>query len=526
LKLHRFVICFLLSAVALAQTPRVGQTLLVVPFENRSKAPGIEWIGDAFPELLRQRLNSPTLYAVPREDRLRAYDRMGIPVGLRPSRATIYRMAEQLDVDYVVLGDYTFDGRTFTTTAELLDMRRERLSPKMTESGPLIDLIDVQTALAWDVQRSLFPDFNVTREAFLSEAPPVRLDAFENYIKGVIAPDPDTQIRYLKEALRASPAYSEALLQLGKAYYRAHEYEEAVSTLSKLPEEDSQAGEANFYLGLAAYSQGEFQRAETAFSFVAARLPLSEIYNNLGVAADHSDRKAAVEYLQKAVNADPTEADYHFNLGIELYRAGDPPNAARQLHETLSLRPDDAEARVLLNTVAISQGGPSASTKLPSQRLRTTYDENSFRQLAIKLDAAAEQHYAKVDPHVHAQFHVERGQELLNQGFGEEAEHDFREAVSLDPNNAEAHTALAATLEARGNEAEARSEAEQALQLRTSAAPLLILTRLDLRDNKNEAAAEHLQQALALEPGNADALALKRAVAAKLAQEGQPLPNR
>jgi TolB-like protein len=105
------------SAIAIGQqAATAGQTVLVVPFENQSKAPGIEWIGDSFPELLQSRLNSPTLYVLPREDRLRAYDRMGIPARIRTSRATLYRMAEQMDVDYVVLGEYNFDGQTFSVT--------------------------------------------------------------------------------------------------------------------------------------------------------------------------------------------------------------------------------------------------------------------------------------------------------------------------------------------------------------------------------------------------------------------------
>src|SRR5579862_6668259 len=118
-----------------------GQTVLVVLFENRSKAPGLEWIGDSFPELLKQRLDSPTVYVLPREDRIRAYDRLGIPVELRASRPTIYRIAEQLDVDYVVLGQYEFDGRNFSANAQLLDMRRERLLPEVKQSGTLPDLI-------------------------------------------------------------------------------------------------------------------------------------------------------------------------------------------------------------------------------------------------------------------------------------------------------------------------------------------------------------------------------------------------
>jgi Flp pilus assembly protein TadD/TolB-like protein len=532
LKLLRFITIFpfLLSVAALAQAPATaGQDILVVPFENQSKAPGIEWIGDSFPELLQERLNSATLFVLPREDRMRAYDRLGIPVELHPSRATLYRIAEQLDVDYVVLGLYRFDGRTFTATAQLLDMRRQRLLPEMNESGPLLQLIDVQTALAWDILHALRPDISISRQAYVAAAPPIRLDAFENYIRGITAPTAEAQIQHFRDAVRLNPAYPEALLQLGKAYYRNRQYEQAVSTLARVPEDNPLAREANFYLGLAAYYHGDFQRADSAFRFVAARLPLAEVYNNLGVVSSRGDRKIAVEYFQKAIEADPNDPDYHFNLAIELYRTGDAAGASRQLRETLLLRPSDAAAKSLLDAITPDLTPRTlvpASQKIPTERIRANYDESSFHQLALKIEAVAEQRLAKTDPKTHSQFHTDRGRQLLAQGFLSEAEAEFREAIALNPSNPEAHGALASVLEAENNLAGARAEAEEALRLRQSPEPLLVLAKLDLRDNRAEAAAENIDRALRLEPSNAAALALKRAVAAKLAQEAQPLPNR
>jgi tetratricopeptide (TPR) repeat protein len=535
LKLLRLSAIFLLllPAPAMAQGPAtVGQTVLVVPFENQSKAPGLEWISDSFPELLQERLTSATLFVLPREDRIRAYDRVGIPVELHPSRATLYRIAEQLDVDYVVLGLYRFDGHIFSTAAQVLDMRHQRLLPEMDESGPLIQLIDIQTALAWDVLHALRPDISISRQAYVAAAPTIRLDAFENYIRGITAPTAEEQIQRFRQAVHLSPAYPEALLQLGKAYYRGRQYEQAVSTLARVPENDPLAREANFYLGLAAYYQGNFPRAETAFRFVAARMPLAEVYNNLGVVSSRGDRKASAEYFQKAIDADPNDPDYHFNLAIELYRSGDVAGASRQLHDTLSMRPGDPAAKSLLDTITLDAGTPAqrdivpATQKTSVERIRTNYDESSFRQLALKIDAAAEQRLAKTDFKTHAQFHTDRGHQLLSQGFLSEAELEFREAIALNPSNPEAHAGLASVLEAENNLTAARAEAEEALRLRQFPEPLLVLAKLDLRDNRTEAAAENIDRALRLEPSNASALALKRAVAAKLAQEAQPLPNR
>jgi tetratricopeptide (TPR) repeat protein len=504
-----------------------GQTVLVVPFENESKAPGIEWVGDSFPELLQERLDSPTLYVVPREDRIRAYDRLGIPIHLRASRATIYRIAEQLDVDYVVFGQYSFDGRTFTVDAQLLDMHREHLLPEIRDSGPLTELIETETGLAWDILRSLHPDLAISKLQYLSQARPVRLDAFENYIRGVIAPTASEQIRYFREAVRLNPTYSEALVGLGEACYRERQYAEAITSLSRVSESETQYGEANFYLGLAAYSQGDFAQAETAFNAVAAHLPLIEVYNNLGVVAGRRDPKDALAYFQKAVTDDPNEPDYRFNLAIVLYQTGDSAGALRQLHDELGMRPSDSEAKALLDALSTtgSHTQLSPGVKLPPERLRTNYEENRFRLLILKIDAAAEQRLANADPRTHSRFHSSRGEQLLKQGFLTEAEREFREAIALNAENAEGHAGLASVLESTNNLPAARSEAEEALRLRQFAEPLVVLARLDLRDNKPAAAAEEIDQALRLEPNDASALELKLTIATRLAQEAQSAPK-
>src|SRR6059058_47928 len=110
---------------------------------------------------------------ISRDDRVYAFDHFGIPANLKPSRATLYRIAEQMDADYLVLGRYNFDGQVFTAFAQVLDMHKLRLGPEIVESGTLPNLMDAANAVAWQVLRSLHTHDLPARAAFLGAASPV-----------------------------------------------------------------------------------------------------------------------------------------------------------------------------------------------------------------------------------------------------------------------------------------------------------------------------------------------------------------
>ncbi len=518
------VVLVLMSAGALAQG--TSQTVVVLPFENESNAPGLQWISEAFSEVLGARMASPTLYVISREDRLYAFDRLGIPATVRPSRATLYRIAEQMDADYLVMGSYNFDGRTFSAKAQVLDMKRLHLSTELQGSGSLTDLISIQRGLAYDALRTIRSDVRMTKAEFLASAPPVRLDAFENYIRGTLATTRQEKVRYFKETLRLNPQYTAAIMQLGKTYFNNREYELAAASLARIPKSDSASSEANFLLGLSYFSLGQFEKSEAAFKVTESHLPLTEVYNNLGVVASRRGKRNAVEYFQKAVQADPHDADYHFNLGLALYRNGDAAGATRQLRDALSRRGTDSEAKQLLDAIASGAApnltraqDPAATTapKLPLERIKRNYDENSYRQVALEVGNAIEEALAKTDPRTHASFHVDHGRELLTQGFTAEAEKNFRESVMLDPASAGAHAGMARVAETNGDTATARNEAKTSIRLRPTAEAYLVLARLDLKENALDAAATEADQALFVEPDNAAAIAVKRSIAAKRA---------
>ncbi len=243
------------------------------------------------------------------------------------------------------------------------------------------------------------------------------------------------------------------------------------------------------------------------------------------VAARRGQKKAA-EYFERAIQNDPSDSDYHFNLGVTLTQAGDRAGAVRELHTALDRRPNDAEAKILLDALTTPAGAvvpSSATSKPPLERIEHNYEEDAFRQMTTQMESWAEQQFARSDPRSHARYHVELGKELLAHGFTTEAEAEFHHAAAVDPSSSAPLTALAEAYDARGDASEARTEAEAALRMRESAEAYLVLARLDLRENKMEAAAQNINRALQLEPGNAAGQELKRTLAAKLAEKAQPL---
>lgn len=522
---HSFLFVLLLSLAANAQSPArsVRQLFLVVPFENRSNAPGLDWIGEAFSEVLSQRMASVQLSPISRDERVYAFDRLGLPTNARISRATLLRIADEMDLDYVVTGSYTFDGRTFTVRAQAVELRRLRLLPEITETGALTQLADIQSGTAWSLLRSIDNAYPIAKTTFTNQAPPVRLDALESYIRGVISSSRTEKLKNFRNAVRLNPEYAEALLQLGKAYFEGKEYESASQAFLKVPKTSPLSNEASFYLGLASYYTGNLERAETAFHSLAQKMPLIEVFNNLGVVTARRGKPNSIEYIQRAAQADAGDADYRFNYAVALYRRGDNQAAARQLREALAIRPNDSEAKSLLEQInagtpyptLTSTGTASASGRAPLERIKRNYDETSYRQLLMEIENAKEMRYASMSRMEHVSSHVNRGNELLMQGLADQAEREFREAVVLDPTSASAHLGLARLLEQRNDLAAARMEAVAAYQLNPSADALLTLARIEVKQNNLPMARDYAERALRMEPNNSEAQELRRTILQK-----------
>lgn len=507
--------------------PLGGRVVLVLPFDNRSGQSNLDWIGDSFPDTIGDRLSSSGFLTITREDRVYALDHLGLPAGFKPTRATTIRIAQTLDADFVIVGNFKTEGTRIAVQAQVLRVNELRLSSPLADSSELARLLDVENALAWKAAREIDPHFSVAQGTFLSASTGVKLSSFENYIRGTSATNPQERIKRLGLAIQETPTYYAAALALGKALYTQRDYDRAAATLAKIPPTDRRALEAQFYLGLARFNSAHYSEAEAAFAFVAARLPLPEVINNQAVAASRQGHNAAALF-QRAVSADPNDPDYHYNLAVSLVRQGDTAGAGREAAAALKLRSSDTEIGELNTrlssgklTLASTAAGTAPDTDFaPLERIRRTYSEASFRQAAFQLDQMRDLRLGTLPPAERATEYVQQGRDYLAQGLLPEAEKEFVAAIAADPRSFSGHAGLAEVRGQSGNPAEARSEAEASLRIHPNVPAYLVLARLELSASQLAASASDVGNALRLEPRNSAALGMKQA----LLSRGQNVP--
>ena len=540
--LRRFRAVFvvlLFAAAACAQEPADakpaepaevhGRLLLVLPFENRTEGatPGggaadagnQGWISEAFPDVLNRRLNSAGFLTISRGDRLYAFDHLGLPLNLQPSRATAIRIAQTLDADYVIFGSYSLANNQLTADAQVLDVSGLRLGTAVDQKGDPDHLLDALNSLAWQVTRQLDPKYAVEEPTFLAADRNLHEDAFQDYIQGLVAESPAQQIQHLRDAVRLDPGFASAWLALGRAYFTNQDFEQAAATLGRLPKNDPNALQADFYRGLACFYTGNYREAEDAFAFVSTRLPLPEVVNNQGVAASRRGKDAGALFEQ-AITADPRDADYHFNLAVALTHRNDTAGALKELDETMKLRPQDAEAQALeaqLKDPAAVKPNPDPGHAItdaqgPLERIKRGYSEAGFRQAAFELEQVQQMQLASMAPNLRAAALVKDGDQFFQRGLVLEAEREYREALAADGSSALAHAGLAAVRERDADPDAARKEAHASIDLRPNVPAYLVLARLDLQANQLSAAAGDVSDALKVDPANANAKGMKLAV--------------
>ncbi len=175
---------------------------LVFPFENAGASSRFDWLSEGLEELTIQRLSAAGQQVYSHAGRTAELDRYGLPSSARLSHATMLRIGAELDADFVVFGKYLSDGNSLSLQARILRVNPAGLDPVVQGSGKLESLMDVHAKVAWKLLTGKNRTYPLSFADFSKLQRPLRLDAFEHYIRALLANEDDARIRELKEATR------------------------------------------------------------------------------------------------------------------------------------------------------------------------------------------------------------------------------------------------------------------------------------------------------------------------------------
>jgi tetratricopeptide (TPR) repeat protein len=516
---------------------------LVFPFENAGASSRLDWLGEGLEELTIQRLSAAGEQVYSHSGRIGELERYGLPANAKFSRATMLHVAEDLDADFVVFGNFNSDGTSLTVECHVLKVEPTKLLPVLRESGPLNTLMDLHTKLVWRMLAANDRSYPLSLAEFSRTQRPLRLDAFEHYARGLLTADDDARIRELREAARLEPEWPDPDFALGEAYFGRRDCNSALPWYSRVPKTHDRYVEALFATGVCRLLLNQPDRAEEVFASLQdsthkdliSGADLPELLNNLAIArARQGKAPAAQSDLHRATDADPDEDDYPFNLGLLALRANDAAGAATYFREASEREPENAEDRALL-IASLEKAGKKAEADQEREAAMEAFGPNGLP--AVKLDAKGES-LAKLD-RIKTELdttmlrlevkpgaggttttatagdasvsgdsptaHIRRARQELSAGRIDAAELEYRAALNDDSGNATAHRGLAEIDRRKGKLDDAVRELQASLQSRDSAVVRVALAKIYLDQKKPGLAREEVERALKLAPNYAEA---------------------
>lgn len=512
---------------------------LVFPFENAGASPRLEWLGEGLEELTIQRLSAAGEQVYSHAGRLVELERYGLPHASKFSRAMMLRIAEEVDADYVIFGKYASNGTTLRIESRMLRVNPTALLPEVGEKGPLDSVMDLQTRVVWRLLSSGVRRYPLSLAEFTKRQRALRLDAFEHYIRGLLANDDELRLRDLHEAARLEPEWPDPDFAIGEVYYSRRDYNSALAWFFKIPKSHDRYVEAMFASGVCRLSLDQLDRAEETFTSLQEALrnstvtvtELPEVLNDLAIVRARQGKVPAAENdLRRAAELDPDEGDYFFNLGLLSLQRNDAAAAAEFFRDAGEREPDNPEDRALLIASLDKEGkkpeaeqerGTAAEAFGPNglpavhvdakgdsltrlQRIKTELDLTALR-VGIELSGTPASVAASAVPEDSPVAHNRRGRQELSAGRADAAEKEFRAALAADPGNAAAHRGLGEIDRRQGKIDDAIKELQTSLDARDSAVVRTMLGKIYLEQKKNDLARAEFERALKLAPNYAEA---------------------
>src|SRR5262245_30116198 len=331
-KLLCFAFAILPAVPAFAQT--AANRILVVPFDNRANEPRYQWLAEASAVLLADSLRDRGAPALVRTERVAAFEQLHLPPSASLSRATVIKVAQLVGAGEVIVGSFSVENEHFSVTASSIRVDAGRVQPQLTERGPLTELFTIFERLSG----RLTHESSSPQKSSVSQPP---LDAFENYIKGLLAENPASRATFLEAAIREYSEFDRARLALWEVRNDQGDHQSALETARAVPPGSPLSRRARFSGGVSLLELKRYDEAFDAFKKLldesTASPPPGSVLNNLGVVqirrGNTPQTGTAAYYLTKAADSE-ADPDYFFNLGYAYFRERNFTGSQYWLRET------------------------------------------------------------------------------------------------------------------------------------------------------------------------------------------------
>lgn len=559
------------AAPARASAQGLSDVVLIIPFENTSSNREANWVGESFADQLSELLGAHGLRVVSTDARELAYGRLRLPLIVIPSRATAIKLAQEAGATMVVLGNYEVSPRDEKTLAEvrgsarIVRVNEGRIAGKQMQDGrwathefffgdALVNLQSVQGKLAYQILYEQDDKLPFSQNLIVEQATKVPPKAFEAYVKGAMLPNGNAdKPAYLQNAMReyerANPGmvYKQAAFELGQLFYAQGDGKKAAEHFSLLQPADAHYAEAAFYAALAYERAGELQSALDVLLPLSMRAPLTSIYNNAGAISTKAAiteknapkrealLKQATNFLSRAVESaaeDSAEGPtVRYNYAYALALGGKFPEAAEQLRAVVRVNPRHAEALFLLAKMLEKSGQAEAAAANDNEarkllasygRAQTEWEQSqTVSQLSVHLSGSfnradyvkSQEPTTTAATGASAQDLLAKARELYTAGHDDEALMELRNALRIEPMNADAYLLTGRIYMRRGELAPAISQLKASIFWDTEHKlidPHILLGRIFLERGDRAQATAYMQSAVQIDPNNPEAIALQR----------------
>jgi tetratricopeptide (TPR) repeat protein len=315
------------------------------------------------------------------------------------------------------------------------------------------------------------------------------------------------------DVLRMRPSDADAYAHLGLLEARQERYKEAISFYRKALAINPAMPGLRLNLGLAQFKSGELKESIQTFTpLLKSEPPGSQEALRLStlIGMAHfglGEYAAAIPYLRKAANSDPTNLGFRMALAQSCLSSKQYQCVLDVYREILNLNAESAEADMLAGEAldemkntsgAIEQfrAAVKANPREPNAHFGLGYllwTQNQFEEAATEFEAElanfpdnaqalafladSDIHLGRpeealplaekaiqIDPDVE-RAHVDLAILYSNNGRREDAVREFKAAIKLKPNDADTHWRLARLYQAMGRKEEAKIEFEKTSNL-------------------------------------------------------------